>query len=241
MNNIFIIFFNNLSFYLFLPELFLFIFFLFFFILLLSLSSLNKINFKFPKLIKLLLIFYIQIIFYGLILFFNNISNYYIIFYFAYLSNNFIVFLKIIFLLFFFFYLITSYDYLFNKKIFILEYIYLLTISILSCILSFSSNDFLILYLLLELQNICVYILINLKRNNSISIEAAIKYFIISSVMMALFLYGISLCYFSVGTINFFDFEIFLYNENYDFFIFLGFFFIFMSLLVKNGVPPFHI
>ena len=158
-----------------------------------------------------------------------------------YISTNFIVFLKILFLFFFLFYLINSYEYLNNKKIFILEFIFLLNFSAFSCVLAFSSNDFLFLYLLLELQNICIYILISLKRYSSIAIEAAIKYFIISAIMMAFFLYGISLCYFSTGTINFFDFELFLYDENCDFFLFLGFFFIFMSLLIKNGTPPFHV
>lgn len=228
----------TLSIYLFFPEIFLFICLILFFLLFFSLS-IKKRNF-YPILLKPLLILYLISIFYTILLMINNISYNYVLFFYSYFSNNFIFALKIIFLIFFFFYLSFSYEYLYLKKIFILEFIFLLSISSFACILAFSANDFLLLYLLLELQNICVYILISLKRHSNIAIEAAIKYFIVSSVMMACFLYGISLCYFSSGLINFFDIELFLYYSNIDFFMLSGFFIIFFSLIVKNGIPPFH-
>lgn len=231
---------NNISLYLFIPELYLFIYILFFFIFLFFLSII-KFKLKFMLSINLMILFYIQIICNVFLLFFNNISYYYCLFYFSYYSNFLIVLCKFFFLILFFFFLLFLYEYLYVKKIYIIEFIFLLSISILACIFACSANDFLLLYLLLELQNICIYILISLKRQSNFAIEAALKYFIVSTIMMGFFLYGISFCYFGTGITNFFDLELFLWNFSFDLFTLIGVFFICISLLVKIGVPPFYL
>lgn len=57
------------------------------------------------------------------------------------------------------------------------------------------SNDFIVLYLGLELQSLCLYVLASIKRNKLLSMEAGLKYFAIGSLSSGLLVFGISLIY----------------------------------------------
>ena len=232
--------FDLLSVYLILPEIFIFINFIVFFIIL-FLISIKKIQFKFLNSVKFSLIFYSQIVIFTIFLYFNNINYNYNVFYFNYVSNFYINLIKILFLFLFLLFLFLLKEYLYINKIYIIEYVFLFCMTLIASLLVCSSSDFISLYLILELQNICLYILISLKRNSNLSLEASLKYFIISSITMGFFLYGVSLCYFSSGALNFFDLEIFLWNFSFDPIMLFGYFFIFCSLIIKIGLPPFFL
>jgi NADH-quinone oxidoreductase subunit N len=202
-------FFKYIYLYLFIPEIFLVTFSFFFFIFFFCYSVI-RFKSKTPIFLNLLKLLYIQLLSYTLCLLFNSISYSYSLFYFSYVNSFFSTIIKSLFVILFIIFLFLISDYLYFQKIFIIEYIYLFFISFVMCFLVINSNDFLLLYILLEIQNICIYFLIVVKRRSYLAIEAAIKYFLVSSVMMGFFLYGISICYFSSGITNFFDLELFL-------------------------------
>ena len=85
------------------------------------------------------------------------------------------------------------------------EYPIIILISLLGMLVLVSANDFLTLYMGLEMQSIAVYILVAINRNNIKSSEAGIKYFVLGALSSGIILYGISLIYGFTGSIFFND------------------------------------
>ena len=106
------------------------------------------------------------------------------------------------------------------------------------------SNEFFILYLALELQNLILYMLASLRRLRSVSIEAGMKYYIMGSFSSGLLLYGIIMLFCLVGTLDFIEISYIIkdmYFDNYELGYFIYFlYFIIIGLLFKLGVAPFH-
>lgn len=86
------------------------------------------------------------------------------------------------------------------------------------------------MYLSLELFSFCLYILASFKRYSNLSIEAALKYFILGSFSSGIFLYGISLLYGFFGTVNFIELSVLCSSSNilvdYSTLVFVGLLFI---------------
>ena len=133
------------------------------------------------------------------------------------------------------------------------EYIVLVSISVLGLLLLCSSNDLITAYLAIELQSVAFYIMSAFKKNSGYSIESGLKYFIIGALSSTFFLFGSAIIYGFFGSLNFDDLQIFcslLYLPlsnidsnffNYDFtFLYLGFFFLCVSLFIKLSIAPFH-
>lgn len=104
------------------------------------------------------------------------------------------------------------------------------------------SNNFLNIFLFIEIYSMCVYYLIASKKNSVKSIESAIKYFIFGSFSSAFLLFGMFLVYYTTGSINLIDishltFQNFYYKENIIFII--GAYLISFSLLIKMGASLF--
>ena len=59
----------------------------------------------------------------------------------------------------------------------------------------------------MELQSLSFYLLAAFKKNSSYSVESGLKYFILGSFSSGLFLFGSSLIYGALGTVNFTDFK----------------------------------
>ena len=64
------------------------------------------------------------------------------------------------------------------------------------------SQDLLTAFVGLELASLSLYLNISMSRKDSLSLEAAIKYFILSALAGCCFLYGLSFLYGSTGTLN---------------------------------------
>jgi NADH-quinone oxidoreductase subunit N len=144
----------------------------------------------------------------------------------AFLSNNFIIVLKLLIVIFTAIILLFSWPYFkreFEFKSF--EFFVLLLLSVVGMGFLLSSNDFLTMYLTLELQSLCLYVLAGFKQNSILSIESGLKYFVLGSFSSGLLLFGSSLIYGVTGSINFFDINLFL-NLNpllyHKFLIFFG-------------------
>ncbi|MFK9828026.1 proton-conducting transporter membrane subunit, partial [Escherichia coli] len=65
------------------------------------------------------------------------------------------------------------------------------------------SNDFLSLFVGLEMQSLSLYILAALNRDQVTSSEAALKYFILGALATTFYLYGVSLGYGFSGSTSF--------------------------------------
>jgi proton-translocating NADH-quinone oxidoreductase chain N len=132
---------------------------------------------------------------------------------------------------------------LFLQKINFVEFDSLFLFSILSGILLISASDFLLIYVLVEMQSLCFYTLSSLRRNSSYSIEAGIKYFVFGSVVSCLFLLGLGILYLIVGTLNFYDLSILcFYNYSSDLsqLLFLSTYFLSVLFFFKLAIVPFH-
>ena len=124
------------------------------------------------------------------------------------------------------------------------EMIMLFLLSIFGSFLMISSYDFFMLYLAIELQSLCFYILAALRTQSIFSVEAGIKYFILGSFSSGLLLFGISFVYGFAGMLNFSELSLLLVPYNLNVVvgdgIIMGVVFITIALLFKLGAVPFH-
>lgn len=134
------------------------------------------------------------------------------------------------------------------QKINYFEYYTIFLIAILSSLLLISAGDFLSVYLLLEMQALCFYVLIIFKRDSTFAVEAAIHYFIIMALVSCVFLLSLLILYGSLGTLNLFDLEtLFIDSLEDSFYSFsiiqwvrLGIFLLVIAVMGKIGLFPYH-
>lgn len=86
---------------------------------------------------------------------------------------------------------------------FILDLPILICLCVIGSIIIIYSNNLFIFYLGLELQSLCIYVIIGSKNYCNLAVEASLRYFIIGSFASCLILCGISLIYMYVGIIDF--------------------------------------
>jgi len=104
--------------------------------------------------------------------------------------------------------IIISENSLIKQQINNFEYFLLVLSAVLGLLFLVSSYDMLSLYLAIEMQSLCLYVLAAAKKDSSFSTEAGLKYFILGSFSSALLLFGISFLYGSTGTTNFDNFHL---------------------------------
>ena len=137
-------------------------------------------------------------------------------------------------------------QYLIQQKIYSYEISILMLISLLGLMLLVSSNNFITLYLAIELQSLSFYILTASQKKSILSIESALKYFILGSIASGFILFGSSIIYGILGSLNFSNIFLIISNinflENTDLLlgILYGFIFIITGILFKIGAAPFH-
>ena len=83
------------------------------------------------------------------------------------------------------------------------EYPVLMVLSVTGMLVMVSASDLITLYLGLELQSLCLYVLAAFARDSLRSSEAGLKYFVLGALASSLLLYGISLVYGFSGSTNF--------------------------------------
>ena len=96
-----------------------------------------------------------------------------------------------------------SYPFLEHEKIARFEFPVVMLLATIGMMMMVSANDFLALYLGLELQSLSLYILAAFHRDNLRSTEAALKYFVLGALASGMLLYGVSLIYGFAGTTSF--------------------------------------
>jgi NADH-quinone oxidoreductase subunit N len=125
------------------------------------------------------------------------------------------------------------------------EYPVLILFATLGMMLMVSANDLMSLYMGLELQSLCLYVLAAFRRNALRSSEAGLKYFVLGALASGFLLYGCSLIYGYMGTTNFSALgEIFgqmsTDNVSMPLGVMVGLVFIIVALCFKISAVPFH-
>ena len=102
-------------------------------------------------------------------------------------------------------------------------------------------NNFLVIYMGLELLTLSSYALVALRRDSAIATEAAMKYFVLGAMASGFLLYGMSMLYGATGTldVNEVALKIASGRVNHQVLVF-GLVFVVAGLAFKLGVVPFH-
>jgi NADH-quinone oxidoreductase subunit N len=121
------------------------------------------------------------------------------------------------------------------------EFYILALFSLLGQMVMISANNFLIIYLGLELMSLSLYALVALRRDNATSTEAAMKYFVLGALASGFLLYGISMLYGATGSLDLNEVAktIATGSVNKPVLVF-GLVFVVAGLAFKLGVVPFH-
>ena len=156
----------------------------------------------------------------------------------SYKIDNLSNFMKIIMIASGIFVMLTSSKYLQISKINKIEYPILVLSAILGMMVMISSNDLIVFYMGLELQSLALYVLASFNRDNLLSTESGLKYFILSALSSGLLLYGCSLVYGFAETTNFN--EILINSSKTEYGLSFGIVFILVGLAFKISAVPFH-
>jgi NADH-quinone oxidoreductase subunit N len=158
------------------------------------------------------------------------------------ISNDMTNYAKLFVLLSIFGSLLVSNSYLKNYKINNFEYYLLILFSVLSLNLLISSNDFITLYLAIEMQALVFYILAAFKKDSVYSTEAGLKYFILGAFSSGMLLFSFSIVYGIMGTTNLTEIHNICLDSSfvgYDL-TKVGLIFLLSTFLFKVGSVPFH-
>jgi len=80
------------------------------------------------------------------------------------------------------------------------EYYALMLFAVAGMMLMATATDLVVIFLALEVLSLAVYVLTGIRRDSPVSIEAALKYFLLGAFSSAFFLYGIALTYGLAGS-----------------------------------------
>ncbi len=156
----------------------------------------------------------------------------------SYKIDNLSTFMKILTVISAIFVMLTSSKYLKLTKISKIEYPVLILSSILGMMVMISSNDLIVFYMGLELQSLSLYVLASFNRDNLLSTESGLKYFVLSALSSGILLYGFSLIYGFSGSTNFNEISINISDFQYG--LTFGIVFILVGLAFKISAVPFH-
>ena len=121
------------------------------------------------------------------------------------------------------------------------EYFILSLFAMLGIFVMISSNNFLLVYLGLELTTLASYALVALRRDNGIATEAAIKYFVLGAMASGFLLYGMSMLYGATGSLDITNvFKAIMTGQIKHQVLLLGVVFSVCGLGFKLGAVPFH-
>jgi NADH-quinone oxidoreductase subunit N len=121
------------------------------------------------------------------------------------------------------------------------EFYTLALFALLGQMVMISGNNFLIIYLGLELMSLSLYALVALRRDHAVSTEAAMKYFILGALASGFLLYGISMLYGATGSLDLTEVaKVTASGTGNKTVLVFGVVFLVAGLAFKLGVVPFH-
>ncbi len=121
------------------------------------------------------------------------------------------------------------------------EYYVLALTATLGMMVMISANNFVTIYVGLELLSLSLYGMVAMNRDSVASTEAAMKYFILGALASGLLLYGMSMIYGATGSLEISRIAETLYSaESNRTVLVFGLVFLVSGLAFKLGVVPFH-
>lgn len=113
--------------------------------------------------------------------------------------------------------------------------------SLMGIIVMLSANNFLVIYLGLELMSLSLYALTAMRRDNLNATEAAMKYFVLGALASGFLLYGLSMMYGATGSLEIGDvFKAIGTGQINTTVLVFGVVFVVAGLGFKLGTVPFH-
>ncbi len=113
--------------------------------------------------------------------------------------------------------------------------------SLLGMFIMIGGNNFLIIYLGLELLTLSGYALVGMRRDNAVATEAAMKYFVLGAMASGFLLYGLSMLYGATGSLDIGEvFKAIDSGQLRHQVLVFGVVFIVAGLAFKLGAVPFH-
>jgi NADH-quinone oxidoreductase subunit N len=121
------------------------------------------------------------------------------------------------------------------------EFFSLSLLALLGMFVMISGNNFLVLYLGLELLTLSSYALVALRRDHGDATEAAMKYFVLGALASGFLLYGLSMLYGATGSLDLTAvFAAVASGHIKHQVLVLGLVFVVCGLAFKLGAAPFH-
>lgn len=121
------------------------------------------------------------------------------------------------------------------------EYYVLALFATLGMLVMISANNFVTLYVGLELLSLSLYAMVAMNRDSLAATEAAMKYFVLGALASGMLLYGMSMIYGATGTLEITELAEVLYQgESNRTVLIFGLVFLVAGLAFKLGVVPFH-
>lgn len=113
--------------------------------------------------------------------------------------------------------------------------------ALLGMFIMISGNNFIIIYMGLELLTLSSYALVALRRDHGAAIEAAMKYFVLGAMASGFLLYGMSMLYGATGSLDINEvFKAIVSGQVRHQVLIFGLVFVVAGLAFKLGVVPFH-
>jgi NADH-quinone oxidoreductase subunit N len=160
-----------------------------------------------------------------------------------YIFDNLANTLKIIVLVFAMMYLVYSRYYLKVHQFFTGEYFVLSLLGILGTMVIMSGYSLLSIYLGVEILALSLYSLIAMAKHRKNSVEAALKYFVLSAIASGILLYGMSMLYGISGSLTISDIA-YMSNQALEsreiLVLNFGLIFVIIGIAFKLGAVPFH-
>ncbi len=121
------------------------------------------------------------------------------------------------------------------------EFFTLAMFGLLGMFVMIGGNNFLVIYLGLELLTLCSYALVGLRRDNVQATEAAMKYFVLGAMASGFLLYGLSMMYGATGSLDINEVaQAIASGQIRHQVLVFGLVFVVAGLAFKLGVVPFH-
>ncbi len=139
-----------------------------------------------------------------------------------------------------FFYLLSIRRALFLEHMAHFEFPILIILSILGMMIMVSANNFITLFMGLELQSLALYVLSAFRRDHHRSSEAAMKYFLLGALSTGIMLYGISFIYGVTGSCNFATIKMMFTQQEVGLSVIAGMVFVIAGMFFKISIVPFH-
>jgi len=187
-------------------------------------------------------------LFLTILLLFNQPICFSNFFFYSFINDQFGFFLKSIILVSSFVVVFMCTTFVQETRVYSFENIILILVSVSTMMMLVSSFDLLPLYLTIELQSLCFYVLAASKRNSEFSTEAGLKYFLLGAFSSGILLFGFSLIYGFTGMTNFEDLAKLSYTQilgsdsyqSLPLSMTIGIIFIAVGFLFKMTAVPFH-